>query len=438
MRLAGGMAAAVLAVVLPPPIARRISRAFGRLHAAVPVTRRQIAGRLPPVGAWLNATRPPTETESRRRAFYIYPWLIPAFAILHYLANNVVLLPAHEAIVPGAVIMAGVTVVFIGLRLVFMSSASAALITGVLGMAFFSFGHIYVGPEDQPDSRHLLGIAIPAIMALVILVRWRSALPHRIGRVLNYASVILLAAPLSQFALVLFAAAAPQDGGLIKQPIVIDERVSEVKAMVSSDQMPDIYFIILDAYPRDGSPASFDNSEFISDLEDRGFYVDPQARSNYTSTASSILSSLYMSHLDRIVDWGEPTPERYQAYNIMLDHSLGNILTNLGYTYVHVSSGWFITKTSRNADVVVEFTPDGTVLSEYTAVDPFTYYPYSFENAASLSNSFMTHFLQTTFFKYFDRRPCFGCISKVPGVFSWAHPFRALQWIDYMKEVGSS
>ena len=438
LRLAGGIAGAVLAVGLSPPVARRLRRLLGRLCAAVLVARGQIAARLAPVGAWLRVTRPATGAETRRRPVYIYPWLIPAFAILHYLANNVVLLPAHEAIVPGAVIMAGVTVVFVGLRLVFKSSASAALITGVLGMAFFSFGHIYVGPEDQPDSRHLLGIAIPAIVALVILVRSRSALPHRIGRVLNYASVALLAAPLSQFALVLFAAAAPEDRGLIKQPIVIDERVSEVKAMVSPDQIPDIYLIILDAYPRDGSPASFDNSEFIGDLEDRGFYVDPQARSNYASTASSILSALYMSHLDRIVDWGEPTPERYQAYNIMLDHSLGNILTNLGYTYVHVSSGWFITKTSRNADVVVEFTPRGTVLSGYTAVDPFTYYPYSIENAASLSNSFMVHFLQTTFFKYFDRRPCFDCINKVPGVLSWAHPFRSLQWIDYMKELGQA
>ena len=434
LRLAGGIAAAALAVLFIPPVARKIRRALQRFHASACVVGRLIAGKLGLARRWLAPQGLPGATASRRRAIYVYPWLIPAFAILHYLATNLFLLRAHEAIVPGAVMMAGVTVVFLGLRVILKSAASAALLTGLLGIAFFSFGHIYIGPEDQPDSRYLLGMGIPVIGALVVVLRGQSAFPRRIGRFLNYASGILLVVPLYQLGLVVFAAPAAQDGGTLKEPIVIDERISEIKARLDPDGMPDIYYIILDGYPRNGSPASFDNSEFVGELEDRGFYVDPQARSNYRWTPSSVTSSLNMSYLNAPVNSESTILERYQAYNAILDHSLGRILTDLGYTYIHLSSGWFMTTTSRNANLVVDFSSSGPIESEYTETDLVSHYPYTLENAINISNRFMQYFLQTTFVKYFDRDPCLICTAS--GAYDWGHPYRTLQWIDYMKDVG--
>ena len=436
VRLAGGIAAAVMAVLLIPPVARRIRRALQRFRATVLAVGRLLAAKLRPAGRRLASQQDsPDGRASRRRAIYVYPWLIPVFAILHYLATNLFLLKPHEAVVSGTVIMVGVTVVFLGLRVLLKSSASAALLTGLLGIAFFSFGHIYVGPEDQPDSRHLLGIGIPVIGALAIVLRGRSAFPRKIGRVLNYASVILLAAPLYQLGLAVFAAPDAQDGGVLAQPIVIDERINEVKARLEPDEMPDIYYIILDGYPRSRSPASFDNSEFVGELEDRGFFVDPQARSNYIWTPSSTTSSLNMSYLDTIAHWDSPKPDIFRVYHVMLDHALGRILTDLGYTYMHVSSGWFMTVTNRNADIVVDFTNTGPTESAYIETDPIAYYPYTLENAISVPNRFMTYFLQTTFAKYFERNPCLFCTE--PGAYHWGNPYRALQWIDYMKMVGT-
>ena len=435
MRLAGGIAAVVVAVLLSPPVARRTSQALLKLRVLVLVVGRLIGAKLRPAGLWLA---PPQGLRgapvSRRRAIYVYPWLVPAFAILHYLANNLFLLRAHEVIVPGAIIMAGVTVVFVGLRVILKSAASAALFTGLLGIAFFSFGHIYVGPEDQPDSRYLLGLGVPVMGALVVVLRGRSRFPHKLGQFLNYAGGILLVAPLYQLGLVVFAPPDAQDGGVLKQPIVIDERINEVSATLDPDEMPDIYYIILDGYPRSGSPASFDNSEFVGELEVRGFFVDPQARSNYRWTPSSATSSLNMSYLEQPVTSESSNQEIYQTYNAILDHSLGKILTDLGYTYIHVSSGWFMTTTSRNADLVVDFTNTGTVESEYIENDPRSHYPYTFENAINVANRFMTHFLQTTFVKYFDRDPCLNCTAS--GAYDWGHPYRVLHWIEYMKMVG--
>ena len=141
-----------------------------------------------------------------------------------------------------------------------------------------------------------------------------------------------------------------------------------------------------------------------------------------------------MSYLNTLVTPYSPHPDIYRAYHAVLDHALGRILTDLGYTYIHVSSGWLMTITNRHADSVVDFTTTGPTESEYTETDPISHYPYTLETALSLSNRFMTHFLQTTFIKYFDRDPCLVCAH--PGAYHWAHPYRALQWIDYMKMVG--
>ena len=439
MRLAGGIAAGLAALLLSPPVARRLGRTLARVHRAARVARGQIIVRLRPFGAWLSRTRPRTGSESRRRAIYVYPWLIPAFAVLHYLVNNLFLLRAQEAIVPGAVIMAGVTIVFLGLRVILKSAASAALLTGMLGIGFFSYGHIFIGPEDHPDSRYLFGLGGPVIGALALVLRGRSAIPHAIGRISNYASCILLVVPLYQIGLGIFAAPDFRPGEVLEEPIVIDERITEAMARIDPSEMPDIYYIILDAYPRSGSPATFDNSEFVGDLEDRGFYVDPQARSNYNWTTFSTTSSLNMSYLkdsiyrNTITFLGRPIRD-LQVNDAMLDHALGRLLTTIGYEYIHVSSGWHLTRTSRNADLVVDFTSSGPIESRYTEVDPLSGYIYA-ENAIDISNSFMMHFLQTTFVKHIDPDPCLDCM--VSGPLNWHHPYRTLQWIDYMKAIGS-
>ena len=209
--------------------------------------------------------------------------------------------------------------------------------------------------------------------------------------------------------------------------------------MLAQDGLPDIYYFILDGYPRSGSPASFDNSAFIGELESRGFYVDPQARSNYLKTHWSIMSSLNMTYIHRPIFWNEEVSlksrlgEHYLYYNTTTDHLLGRVLTDLGYKYIHVSSGWVMTATSRSADIVVEFTPSGRQMSGYVDVDPITSYPFTLENATNLSNEFTRKFLQTTLMKYLGTASCLDCMNS--DTYDWSHPFRALEWLDYMSEV---
>ena len=161
-------------------MARRLGRALGRARAAVLVVVGPFAAKLRLARLWLGARGPPTNPASRRRAFYVFPWLIPAFAILHYLATNLILLRAYEAIVPSAVIMASVTIVFFVLRFILNGAAPAALFTGLLGLVFFSYGHIYIADWAQPDRRLLLGCGIPIILGIGLLLRGSTEFPTRL------------------------------------------------------------------------------------------------------------------------------------------------------------------------------------------------------------------------------------------------------------------
>ena len=91
-RLAGALAAAALAfamtVIQHPFISRTLRKTAARVGTAFLKSVDPIYGTLRRVWVRQSAQSLTAEAPSRLRRFYVFPWLIPTFAILHYLANN--------------------------------------------------------------------------------------------------------------------------------------------------------------------------------------------------------------------------------------------------------------------------------------------------------------------------------------------------------------
>jgi Flp pilus assembly protein protease CpaA len=127
----------------------------------------------------------------------------------------------------------------------------------------------------------------------------------------------------------------------------------------SSNDSPDIYYFILDAFGRSDTLKEiydFDNSSFIDGLKKRGFVIPAGSRSNYQMTCLSLPSSLNMQYLDYL----EPTLGRDSAdysvlYRLIQRNKVTSLLKGLGYRYVNVRSGWSPTDYMPNADVNVGF-----------------------------------------------------------------------------------
>lgn len=116
---------------------------------------------------------------------------------------------------------------------------------------------------------------------------------------------------------------------------------------------PDIYYIVLDAYG--GSEMlsklhGFDNSEFISALEERGFVVPRASRSNYTRTIHSVGSSLNMQYLDGVEQVMHDSILWWPIEGTFWHNETRRFLESQGYQTVVVASGWSFT-TIKDADV---------------------------------------------------------------------------------------
>src|SRR5262249_52698324 len=118
-------------------------------------------------------------------------------------------------------------------------------------------------------------------------------------------------------------------------------------------EKPDVYYIILDAFANSHTLkdllTGYDNHEFIDFLKSKGFYVVPEAASNYDRTHFSMSSSLNMQHIDglvrRIGNYG-------MSYDMLLqDSCTSRLFKRLGYKFVNVSSGATTTDIIPEADI---------------------------------------------------------------------------------------
>jgi len=112
----------------------------------------------------------------------------------------------------------------------------------------------------------------------------------------------------------------------------------------SAEALPDVYYIILDGYGRSDVLADLygiDNTEFLSFLEQQGFYVAADARSNYSKTILSLASALNMQYLDEIVETqGVHSADRQPLIEMLQDSLVAQSLRTAGYQTVGFETGY--------------------------------------------------------------------------------------------------
>jgi len=308
----------------------------------------------------------------RGRALPVYPIALAAYPIIAMLDHNRLQIHASVAIRPLMASLVAASALLIIFRAISGSWRKSALITTIGLISFFSYGHIYDQVKnaslfDFVIGRHrflapVLGLLILA--GILLILRARSDF-YRATRVLNVFAVTLLLIPLVQFSVFLItnAAAFPR--------IVRAQGGTSSLNVPAGGNLPDIYFIVLDAYTRADAlerDFSFDNSSFIEALEDRGFYVAECARSNYVITRSSLASALNLAYSDDSLA-ANPDSSATAAEEVrMLRHSeVRRLLEEIGYKTVSFDSGYEFSSL-RDADYFLSLGRDPITLQHF---DPF-------------------------------------------------------------------
>jgi hypothetical protein len=276
-----------------------------------------------------------------RASFILYPFLFGLYPVLALIAHNAgeMDLSAGLRSLLGSLFL---TLIIYVLTLLLLSKPEkAALLTSLVLLLFYSYGHINLISRSWELLGGSIGrhrVLVPVYLLLLILVGWLILRTRRdlstSTRFLNAFAIILLLMPAYQ---------------------LISGQVQQLRALGQVDHQtpglsipagqtpPDVYYILLDGYPRgDFINQHLDSSNlaFLEGLEQRGFFVAHCSQSNYSDTRFSLASTLNMTYLDG----GEGKPEVIHPGSV-LDEMIrsGEVqanFSNLGYTIITFESGY--------------------------------------------------------------------------------------------------
>ena len=217
-----------------------------------------------------------------------HPFVLSAFPILFLYAHNIDEFNLGVVFAPLGVTFGAAALLIVGLRLFTKNLRKAAMVVSLLTAAFFSYGHVrtaippfafsFFGRISGPNSILLPGYLLACVVGVVLLVRTKRSLQSA-TKVLNALSIGLIFIPLVTI--------VPWEVGRFSGNGEFRDKSSVQKGSVSPDQkddLPNIFFIVLDAYARAdilNEIYGYDNEPFLKSLEQRGFYVARRATSNY-------------------------------------------------------------------------------------------------------------------------------------------------------------
>jgi len=350
--------------------------------------------------------------------FPLYPWLIAASPILHFVATNPVHFSLNEAIVPIGAALLMVSFGMVGLRLILNDWYRPAATIATVVILFFSFGHIERALDYRSDERVLLAVTIVVAVSVVAMIVKRPAIDAGWTTFLNFVSAIVLISNLAGVVSVTATNAgrpSPNDADSLEY--LASHLLPDGIPPISMSRRPDIYYIILDSYARGDALSGFDNSQFLGELRSRGFYVADEARSNYAYSIRSIPSSLNLSYLEDL-DYRSDFSE-LSLIELADRNALAAILKSIGYKYVHLRSGTHVSDNSSLADVGYTFTPNGVLVGA----------PSDDSRGQILSRRFIRAITETTVL-----RPIVGALFLISDTtpYSWWSPRRTLQMFDVL------
>ena len=308
-------------------------------------------------------------------AWPVHHVLIAAYPILYVVSINLGEVDPVEALVPLALSVGTALALFIVLVVVGVPARRAALLVSVVAVVILFFGlgsaaAASFGVTGTPMlvAWLLLGAGLVAVVGL-----GRTDL-RGVTTVLNVGSAILVAITLVGIGGHLLNEPATGVGG---QRPDGETSASPNPSAAPGARQRDIYYFILDAY---GAPRALDqymdvpDGGFMDWLEDAGFEVLRETRSNYGRTPMSLASSMNMTYLDELAAERGPDDPRYGPLVQMVRNAEAiHFLKDRGYSYVLLGSQYYITPRSPLADVnpVFEQTSDFIgVLTQSTILPP--------------------------------------------------------------------
>ncbi len=235
---------------------------------------------------------------SRFAKFPLYPLLFGIYPVLYLWSANRAQESAY-VVVPSLLVTFLIVSLAYGfavvlLRDVYRAAGGVFLVSAyILGYGhavnFLAAMHLVVHYRSM-----LIGLVLALLLTFLLLRRFDFKRPAPILNLVSAVLVLMAVVPTGYY----YAVSAHRKV-TAPQPVSAQAAVPQL----AQTGLPDVYFILMDAYSRSDlfqSRFDFDNSAFVSALEQRGFILPDCAQANYPSTTPVIASILNMDYLNAL------------------------------------------------------------------------------------------------------------------------------------------
>ena len=356
--------------------------------------------RLDPIGEFDSISAYSMKSRFLRIIEYLaLPLLFALYSVAFLAAHNINEVDFRDAGRAFVVIAFAVPVMVLLIWFIVRDGYRSALIAFMVVVLFFSYGHMRELMKSFALTAPILGRhRYLSVLFASIIILWSWFVLKRIdstqtwARRISLVGVIALILPI--FTIV--SSFLPGEWETLQaDPLERDETV------ITSEEMPDVYYIILDGYGRKDvleELYNFDNSEFLMSLQERGFYVAEESSSNYNTTRLSLASSLNLNYLQAIIELEDIDLNPRTAEGMIWDNTVRRYLHQFGFKTVAFETGrpW---SSVDNADYYLEARGDQKV----NALLPRT----------TLLNLFEAMLIKSTFFSLLiDSTKLMGAFEK--------------------------
>jgi hypothetical protein len=294
-----------------------------------------------------------------RQTFVLHPFFFVVYSVLGVFANNVVEIPVQWVLRPLLFLLIFIAILYFVFKKMVADSQRAGLIT-TLVLFWLFFGHIqrFLGEKSGFWNTQWGMFAALLLWSLPLFwlgSRWTwNKINNRkfITLFLNATSIIVVLFPLYVTGRALIET---RWWSSVYENRRTSDMLIELKSL---PDRPDIYLIILDGYGRYDSLREiygFDNSEFLENLRNRGFYVADQSSPNYPMTWFSLSSLLNMGYLGDYTSALKNTMSHGPVYDLTQHSDVRWLLQEAGYQFVALPSATFFTQ-MHDADIYYQMT----------------------------------------------------------------------------------
>jgi len=234
-----------------------------------------------------------------KRRFPFHPLLFAVYPVLQLYFYNVSEVRFAEALPALACALALACVATAAAWILLKNLRKAAVLASLFVWLFFAWENTRLALRGERIGHFQLdqfwviaGLFLATLVCAALALR-RARDLFNLTRILNVAGAFFILS-----CLVLFSVELSKRQSL---PKAAEPKSPVHRGFAGAGYHPDIYFILLDQYPRSDSlelMCGSDNRPFLDGLRKLGFYVADRSASNYPRTAMTIASMLNMSYLD--------------------------------------------------------------------------------------------------------------------------------------------